>query len=62
MSLGCFQDLDIVTKIMEYESGGMNETEVIEFFQHLLDENIISAMQGSYQRTASELLEAGYIE
>ena len=54
--------MDIIDKIMEYENDEMNEAEVIEFFQYLVDENILSALQGSYQRTAAALIEAGYIE
>ena len=52
----------IVDKMIAYEGGEMNEEESIEFFQELLDRRLINSLQGSYQRTASILLELGHIE
>lgn len=52
---------DIVGKIMSFESGEMEEHEVYAFFQFLLDTNLIYGLQGSYQRTAQQLLDAGLI-
>jgi polyhydroxyalkanoate synthesis regulator phasin len=52
----------IVDKMVAYEGGEMNEEESIEFFQELLDRRLINSLQGSYQRTASILLELGHIE
>ena len=52
---------DIVGKIMSFESGEMEEHEVYAFFQFLLDTNLIYGLQGSYQRTARQLLDAGLI-
>jgi len=53
---------DVVNQIMAYEQGDMDDEEVIDFFQVLLDTRIIYSLQGSYQRQAQALLEAGYIE
>jgi energy-converting hydrogenase A subunit M len=53
---------DVVNQIMAYEQGDMDDEEVIDFFQTLLDTRIIYSLQGSYQRQAHALLEAGYIE
>jgi len=53
---------DVVNQIMAYEQGDMDDEEVIDFFQTLLDTRIIYSLQGSYQRHAQALLEAGYIE
>ncbi len=53
---------DVVNQIMAYEQGDMDDEEVIDFFQTLLDTRIIYSLQGSYQRQAQALLEAGYIE
>ena len=53
---------DVVNQIMAYEQGDMDDEEVIDFFQVLLDTRIIYSLQGSYQRQAQVLLEAGYIE
>ena len=52
---------DIVNDITRYESGEMNEQEVIDFFQKLVNSGIAWKLQGSYGRTAQRLLEAGAI-
>mgnify|MGYP003118479651 CR=1 FL=1 len=53
---------DIVGKIIEFESGEMENEEVYAFFQFLLDSGMIHSLQGSYQRMAEDLLLAGKIE
>lgn len=52
---------DIVEDIINYEAGTMTEEEVIAFFQELLDTGMIKHLQGSYQRAAQDLLQAGLI-
>ncbi len=52
---------DIVNKIIDYESGSMNEYEVIEFFKELVDSGLVWSLQGSYGRTAQNLLNEGLI-
>ena len=47
---------ELVEKIMSFESGEMEEHEVYAFFQFLVDTNLIYGLQGSYQRTAQQLL------
>ena len=54
--------MDTVSQIMAYENGEMEEPEMIAFFQFLLDSGMIYSLQGSYQRTAQHLIEAGLIE
>ena len=54
--------MDTVSQIMAYENGEMEEPEMIAFFQFLLDSGMIYSLQGSYQRTAQQLIEAGLIE
>jgi phage antirepressor YoqD-like protein len=54
--------MDTVSQIMAYESGEMEEPEMIAFFQFLLDSGMIYSLQGSYQRTAQQLIDAGLIE
>ena len=49
----------IVEKIMSYEGGDMDEDEMIEFFQELIDSGMAWTLQGSYGRTAKDLLNAG---
>jgi len=53
--------MDTVDKIMAYESGEMNETEIISFFQELLDSGLCWKLQGHYGRTAKNLLDNGLI-
>jgi hypothetical protein len=52
---------NLVDKIMAYEGGSMNTVEVIEFFQELVDTGLAWSLQGSYARTAHELIDAGYV-
>jgi phage antirepressor YoqD-like protein len=54
--------MDTVGQIMAYENGEMEESEMIAFFQFLLDSGMIYSLQGSYQRTAQQLINAGLIE
>lgn len=52
---------DLVGRIMDYESGQMDEDEVIDFFQDLVDTGMVWQLQGSYGRAASALIEAGHV-
>jgi len=54
--------MNVLQGIMDYENGDMTNVEVLDFFQHLVNTGIINHLQGSYQRTATELLHAGMIE
>ncbi len=54
--------MDTVSQIMAYENGEMEQPEMIAFFQFLLDSGMIYSLQGSYQRTAQQLIDAGLIE
>ncbi len=51
---------DTVDDIIRYETGEMSDEEVVEFFQDLVDTGKINHLQGSYQRTASRLIERGW--
>ena len=50
---------DVVNDVMRYESGEMDEDEMIAFFQRLIDDGIVWQLQGSYGRTAQSLIDAG---
>ena len=52
---------ELVMMIEEYESGLMDDAEMIGFFQYLVDTNMISQLQGSYQRVAQDLIENGLV-
>lgn len=45
--------------IERYESGELEPDEAIAFFQHLIDSGLAWQLQGSYGRTAAELIEQG---
>jgi len=51
---------EIAVAIVQYEAGELNGDETIALFQALLDSGVIFSLQGSYQRTATELVSLGY--
>ena len=53
--------MGIAGQLMAYESGELEEPEVIALFQFLLDSGMVYHLQGSYQRMAQQLLDAGLI-
>lgn len=52
---------DVVERIMRYESGDMEQDEIISFFQELVDSGLLTQLQGSYHRMAASLAAAGRI-
>ena len=50
---------DLVNQIMQYEDGGMDQDEIVEFFQGLIDSGTIHHLQGSYGRVAEQLIRQG---
>lgn len=53
------EDTHVVSKIIQYETGNMDEAETIEFFQELIDSGMAWTLQGSYGRMARTLIEVG---
>lgn len=53
--------INYIDKIIAYESGEMDEDEMIEFFQELVSTGDINHLQGSYSRQAQSLIDAGLI-
>jgi hypothetical protein len=51
----------LVTLIIAYENGEMDEDEMVAFFQQLVDTGLAWSLQGSYGRTARDLIEAGLV-
>ena len=51
--------MDFVDKVMAYESGEMDENEVVLFFQELINSGLAWELQGSYGRQAQRMIEAG---
>jgi hypothetical protein len=50
---------DLITKIMQYESGLLPRAEAIELFQRLINNGMAFQLQGNYGRTAMKLLDRG---
>jgi hypothetical protein len=53
--------MDRVSKIIRYESGEMDQDEMVEFFQELVNDGMAWSLQGHYGRTAAALIEAGLV-
>lgn len=51
-----------VGKIIAYETGEMDEEEMVEFFQGLVNTGLAWSLQGHYGRTAATLIEAGLVQ
>jgi len=51
--------MDLVDKIITYESGEMSDEKTIEFFQELIDTGQCWTLQGHYGRTARDFITAG---
>lgn len=51
----------MIDQILAYESGELTEEdEIVSFFQELIDTGLAWSLQGSYGRTARELIEGGW--
>ena len=51
---------DVVSWIMEYEDGSLDEEGIINGFQHLIDNGMAWTLQGHYGRMARDLIAMGY--
>lgn len=52
---------DMVDKIMAYEQGEMSAVETVDFFAELIQLGVCWGLQGHYGRTATRLIDAGYV-
>ena len=53
------KQINLVDKIMNYESGSMSNIDTINFFQYLIDTGICWTLQGHYGRQANYFIEQG---
>lgn len=52
---------DLTGNIIAYESGELENEDIIVLFQHLVDNGMAWTLQGHYGRTAKMLIEEGYV-
>jgi hypothetical protein len=50
---------NLVGKIMEFESGELNEEQTVELFQDLIDTGVVWQLQGFYGRMAADMIRNG---
>jgi hypothetical protein len=53
---------DFVDKMMDYESGELNDNETLELFSIIVKCGYHTAMQGHYGRVASSLMDMGLLD
>lgn len=53
--------MDIVSMIMDYEAGDLDDQGTLELFAELIRTGMAWSLQGHYGRMASALIDAGYI-
>lgn len=53
-------DMD-VDQVVDYENGDMEEQDQVAFFQEMVNSGMAWRLQGSYGRTAMDMIEAGLI-
>lgn len=53
---------DFVDQIMQFESGMLNDKEIIELFSDMVKTNVAWSLQGHYGRAASALIEGGWLD
>ena len=52
---------DFVSFVMAFEGGELeSEEELIDGFQHMIDNGLVWGLQGMYGRTAKSLIDAGH--
>jgi hypothetical protein len=52
---------DLLGPIIAYENGDLDEDATLELFQQLVDSGLAWQLQGSYGRTATNLIKQGLI-
>lgn len=53
---------NLVGKVIEFESGEMSAKETLEFFAELIKDGTCWHLQGSYGRTANDLIQNGLVD
>lgn len=53
-------NFDRISFIINYECGEVSDEDIIEGFQHMIDDGTVWQLQGSYGRMARALIDGGY--
>jgi len=53
--------MDQIDMIIAYEQGELESADILKLFSELIKSGLAWTLQGSYGRTAKNLIEAGYI-
>jgi len=53
--------MNLTDKIIAYECGDIDEAGILQLFSELIKSGRAWTLQGHYRRTASALIDAGYI-
>lgn len=56
------QTKDFIDRMMEFESGMLNDAEIIEMFSDLIKSGASWSLQGHYGRAANAFIEGGWID
>lgn len=51
-----------IDTIMAYESGELNNQEVVQLYSDLIKSGMINSLQGHYGRFAATLIQHGYLD
>ena len=54
--------LDLASRIIDYETGGLSDSETLSLFSGLVKTELAWTLQGHYGRTAAALIERGYLD
>lgn len=52
---------NLTDKFIQFEEGEMSESEVVSFFQELVNTGLVWNLQGFYGRTAVHLIQEGLV-
>lgn len=55
------ENYDAVGAIMDFEQGEQSALETLELFSHLIKTGAINHLQGSYGRTAADMISRGFL-
>jgi hypothetical protein len=53
---------DLIDYIMDYESGELSDKDTLEMFSNMIKTGAAWSLQGHYGRTASSLIEDGWLD